>query len=114
MSHQLTNVAGQGAFGYYIHVPFCARRCDYCAFATWTDRHHLMAAYSAACRAEIQAARLPAASTVFFSALGSHPLFGNYVSALRWVDAVDVVAILAILAMAFLLPKRAPGMAANR
>ncbi|HET6792861.1 MAG TPA: radical SAM family heme chaperone HemW [Acidimicrobiales bacterium] len=32
-----------------MHVPFCARRCDYCAFATWTDRHHLMADYVAAC-----------------------------------------------------------------
>jgi len=36
-------------FGVYVHVPFCARRCDYCDFATWTDRHHLMEAYAAAC-----------------------------------------------------------------
>ena len=38
------------AFGVYVHVPFCARRCDYCAFATWTDRHHLTDAYVRACR----------------------------------------------------------------
>src|SRR5581483_11918270 len=40
-------------FGVYVHIPFCARRCDYCDFATWTDRHHLMAAYAAACTAEL-------------------------------------------------------------
>ena len=27
-----------GAFGVYVHIPFCAHRCDYCDFATWTDR----------------------------------------------------------------------------
>jgi oxygen-independent coproporphyrinogen-3 oxidase len=30
------------AFGVYVHVPFCRERCDYCAFATYTDRDHLM------------------------------------------------------------------------
>ena len=53
-------------FGVYVHVPFCARRCEYCAFATWTDRHHLMADYAAACVAEVRAAALPPASSVFF------------------------------------------------
>jgi putative oxygen-independent coproporphyrinogen III oxidase len=41
------------AFGIYVHIPFCRRRCDYCAFATWTDRDHLADEYVAACRAEI-------------------------------------------------------------
>ena len=39
-------------WGVYVHVPFCTRRCDYCAFATWDDRHHLWERYAAACRAE--------------------------------------------------------------
>src|SRR5437588_3624537 len=54
------------AFGVYVHIPFCARRCDYCAFATWTDRHHLMGVYAHACRREIAEAELPPASSVFF------------------------------------------------
>jgi putative oxygen-independent coproporphyrinogen III oxidase len=45
-------------FGIYVHVPFCAVRCDYCAFATWTDRDHLMARYAAACVAEVEGARM--------------------------------------------------------
>jgi putative oxygen-independent coproporphyrinogen III oxidase len=43
---------GQRPFGVYVHVPFCRRRCDYCAFATWTDREHLWERYVAACRVE--------------------------------------------------------------
>ena len=54
------------AFGVYVHVPFCARRCDYCAFATWTDRDELMAAYAGACVREVEAANLPPATSVFF------------------------------------------------
>ena len=55
-----------GDFGVYVHIPFCHHRCDYCAFATWTDRDGLMAKYAAACRREIMEAELPAASSVFF------------------------------------------------
>ena len=53
------------AFGVYIHIPFCSRRCDYCAFATWTDRHHLIDAYIDACRTEVARAELPRATSVF-------------------------------------------------
>ncbi len=57
-------------FGVYVHVPFCAHRCDYCAFATYTDRDHLMVRYVDACIAEIDGARrqgaLPPATSVFF------------------------------------------------
>jgi putative oxygen-independent coproporphyrinogen III oxidase len=59
-----------GRFGFYVHVPFCASRCDYCAFATWTDRDHLMAPYVEACVEEVRRAveeeGLPEASSVFF------------------------------------------------
>jgi putative oxygen-independent coproporphyrinogen III oxidase len=41
------------AFGVYVHIPFCASKCDYCAFATWTDREHLIDAYLAALHTEI-------------------------------------------------------------
>ncbi|MGI8663741.1 MAG: radical SAM family heme chaperone HemW [Acidimicrobiales bacterium] len=46
----------ESAFGVYLHVPFCAKRCDYCAFATWTDRGELVERYLRACRAEVERA----------------------------------------------------------
>jgi oxygen-independent coproporphyrinogen-3 oxidase len=61
--------AGRGEqFGVYLHVPFCTSRCDYCAFATWTDRHHLQTDYLAACRADVErlvAGGMPPATSVF-------------------------------------------------
>jgi len=56
-------------FGIYVHIPFCRHRCDYCAFATWTDRDHLMEAYVDAVVTDIGnkvAAGMPVADTVFF------------------------------------------------
>ena len=54
----------------YVHVPFCRERCDYCAFATYTDRDHLMERYADACVAELgrqaQDGGLPEATSVFF------------------------------------------------
>jgi putative oxygen-independent coproporphyrinogen III oxidase len=52
-------------FGVYLHIPFCAKRCDYCAFATWTDRGHLQTQYLAALRADIVRSQLPPVSSVF-------------------------------------------------
>jgi oxygen-independent coproporphyrinogen-3 oxidase len=63
------NGSGAGRFGVYIHVPFCTRRCDYCAFATWTDRFHLLDDYLAACSTELRhavSAGMPRAGSVFF------------------------------------------------
>src|SRR3954470_5626251 len=54
--------------GVYVHVPFCSRRCDYCAFATWTDRGHLIGRYLSAVRREVDvavAAGMVPAATVF-------------------------------------------------
>ena len=56
-------------FGVYVHVPFCRHRCDYCAFATFTDRDHLMTRYVEAVRADVRRAcsdGMPVADTVFF------------------------------------------------
>ncbi len=48
-------------------MPFCARRCDYCAFAAWDDRHELTARYLAALRTEAArlAPDLPPVTSVF-------------------------------------------------
>jgi oxygen-independent coproporphyrinogen-3 oxidase len=56
----------QESFGVYIHVPFCTSRCDYCAFATWTDRHHLTADYVTACATACATAVGRPATSVFF------------------------------------------------
>ena len=61
-------VQATAEFGVYVHIPFCASKCDYCAFATWTDRGHLVSSYLDALRAEIAVAvtgQMPVADTVF-------------------------------------------------
>ena len=80
--------ASPAPFGAYVHVPFCARRCDYCAFATWTDRHHLTDAYLRALTRDIVGrrddGRLAPVSSVFFG--GGTPSL---------VPAADLMAVLA-------------------
>jgi oxygen-independent coproporphyrinogen-3 oxidase len=55
-------------FGVYVHIPFCRRRCDYCAFATWVGREAIWERYIDACTREV-GARLQSrrrATSVFF------------------------------------------------
>jgi oxygen-independent coproporphyrinogen-3 oxidase len=59
------------AFGVYVHIPFCATRCDYCDFATWTDRAHLIDEYVDASVVDLERRgaadpALPPATSVFF------------------------------------------------
>jgi len=67
------------AFGVYVHIPFCAHRCDYCDFATWTDREHLAAQYARACISDVrdhyEAGACPEATSVFFGG-GTPSLIG--------------------------------------
>jgi len=48
-------------------VPFCRHRCDYCAFATWTDRDEVAGRYLDACRVHAAEIRpeLPPVTSVF-------------------------------------------------
>lgn len=76
-------------FGVYVHVPFCAHRCDYCAFATYSDRDHLMARYVEAVVQEIDAAKtagLPVATSVFFG--GGTPSRLSPEQLLRVLDSI--------------------------
>jgi putative oxygen-independent coproporphyrinogen III oxidase len=70
-------------------VPFCAARCDYCAFATWTDRHHLQESYLDACLTDVErsvVAGMPAATSIFVG--GGTP---SLVTPERLMDVVAAV-----------------------
>lgn len=75
-------------FGVYVHVPFCHHKCDYCAFATFTDKAHITAQYLQALRTEIERAApsLPLASAVFVG--GGTP---SHVDPQQLVHALDAI-----------------------
>ena len=56
--------------GVYVHIPFCAKRCGYCAFVTTVGNDHLHERYVAALIAELERRRsielVRPASSIFF------------------------------------------------
>jgi oxygen-independent coproporphyrinogen-3 oxidase len=86
--------AGRRGFGVYLHVPFCASRCGYCDFNTYTPTESGLdrSDYVTAALAEIDLARrvLPAAGpvrTVFVG--GGTPTLLPADDLIRLLDAVD-------------------------
>jgi oxygen-independent coproporphyrinogen-3 oxidase len=65
MSWGSASSSSASPFGVYLHVPFCTRRCDYCAFATWDDRGHLLDEYVDGLVADLRRSDTPAATSVF-------------------------------------------------
>lgn len=84
------------AFGIYCHIPFCTHRCDYCAFATWTDRSELIGDYMASCRRQAQelAADVPPVTSVFFGGgtpnLVQPSLLGDVLAELPLARGVEI------------------------
>jgi putative oxygen-independent coproporphyrinogen III oxidase len=77
------------SFGVYVHIPFCAARCDYCDFATWNDRGHLVDAYVDACITDIGRRRDQddrEATSVFFG--GGTPSLIDADQLVRILDAI--------------------------
>jgi oxygen-independent coproporphyrinogen-3 oxidase len=77
-------------FGVYVHVPFCAARCDYCDFATWTDRGHLIDDYVDACITDLARRAVdgyPPATSVFFG--GGTPSLLPAEQLVRILDAIE-------------------------
>ncbi len=87
-------------FGVYVHIPFCAARCDYCDFATWTDRAHLIDRYVDACVADVSARverdELRPATSVFFGggtpSLLDPEQLGRILAAIPRADDAEVTA----------------------
>ena len=77
--------------GLYVHVPFCAARCSYCAFVTWTDRSEQEATYFAALEREVaRRAEGAVLDTVYFG--GGTPSLPEPARLARVLDRVREVA----------------------
>ncbi|HSO96723.1 MAG TPA: radical SAM family heme chaperone HemW [Acidimicrobiia bacterium] len=82
------------ALGVYVHIPFCASKCDYCDFATWTDRSALIDDYVDACetdvRNRVRDGTLDAATSVFVG--GGTPSLLPAGTLARILDEIPTVA----------------------
>jgi oxygen-independent coproporphyrinogen-3 oxidase len=83
---------GTRPFGVYLHVPFCAARCGYCDFNTYTGLSHLQPAFVDAAIAEVRLARrvlgdVPPVDTVFVG--GGTPTLLPATELARLLRAVD-------------------------
>ncbi len=69
----------------YIHIPFCATRCNYCSFNTYANLQHLLPAYLDALKAELrlwgEALRKPPVKTVYFGGGTPSLLIGMQIEA---------------------------------
>ena len=90
MDDQVASLAlSPDAFGTYVHIPFCSHRCDYCDFATWADRSHLIDDYVDACVKDIERQRsegLRDATSIFFG--GGTPSLLSGAQLARILDAI--------------------------
>ena len=83
---------GERPFGVYLHVPFCATRCGYCDFNTYTGLDHLQGGFVDAAVAELRLARRvlgdpPPVQTVFVG--GGTPTLLPAAELVRLLRAVD-------------------------
>ncbi|MFP5219377.1 MAG: radical SAM family heme chaperone HemW [Actinomycetes bacterium] len=83
---------GDRPFGVYLHVPFCATRCGYCDFNTYTGLDHLQGGFVDAAVAELRLARRvlgqpPPVDTVFVG--GGTPTLLPPADLARLLRAVD-------------------------
>ena len=83
----------------YIHIPFCSRRCDYCDFATWTDKSDLIEEYVTAVENQIRFHRAQGQfgegkelTSIFFGGGTPNLIHEKYIS--RIIDALSEAAVI--------------------
>lgn len=59
-------IQGASSLGIYVHVPFCASRCDYCAFYRETPRADAIEAWLAGIERELKIVPFPRRADTFF------------------------------------------------